>query len=254
MFAGTGEGPGLAQQLQAQGWRLRVSVVDPAAGKPYEQLSAVEISVGALAGVGALRTALEEAEARSDPFALVIDATHPFAERIHTTLQQGCAASGTPLLRLSRPPCRLGPGCTVLPELAHLSSLDLSGRRLLLAIGARRLPEAVACTAGAVHHARLLPNAHSLQQAMAARLAPQRVACLRPTAEGSIEAALVRRWGIEVILVRQSGGEPERRWHRLAARHGCRLLLLQRPEPGSDVPALSGSELLRDLAQWRPPG
>jgi precorrin-6A/cobalt-precorrin-6A reductase len=255
LFAGTGEGPGLAQQLLAQGWRLRISVVDPVAAKAYGPLGPVEICAGALAGPEALQGALAQAATGDDPFAAVIDATHPFAERIHATLAQGCAASRLPLLRLRRAPCPTEEATTtLLPHLEALAELDLRGSRLLLAIGARQLGAAVARTPGALQHARLLPTAFSLQQAMAAGLPPQRVACLRPTPEGAIETALVRRWGIDRILARQSGGEPERRWHRIAARQGCRLLLLQRPEARADVAQLSSSELLLHLARWAPEG
>jgi precorrin-6A/cobalt-precorrin-6A reductase len=252
LFAGTGEGPGLAQQLVAQGWHLRISVVDPVAARAYGPLGPVEICAGPLAGPAALQDALAQAAREGDPFAAVVDATHPFAERIHTTLAQGCTASRLPLLRLRRPSCSMEATTTLLPHLEALAGLDLRGSRLLLAIGARQLGAAVARTPGALQHARLLPTAFSLQQAMAAGLAPQRVACLRPTVDGAIEAALVRRWGIDRILVRQSGGEPERRWHRIAARQGCRLLLLQRPEAHADVPQLSSSALLQHLARWAP--
>ena len=103
---------------------------------------------------------------------------------------------------------------------------------------------------GAVHHARLLPNPSGLQQAMAAGLAPERVACLRPTASGMVEAALVHRWRIGWILARQSGAHPERHWHRIAEQEGCRLLLLQRPGEVKGVTGCSQAALLQRLATW----
>jgi precorrin-6A/cobalt-precorrin-6A reductase len=254
MFAGTGEGPALAGRLQALGWRLRISVVEPGAARAYGGLPDLEIRVGRLGGAEALRTALDRAAALGDPFALVVDATHPFAERIQASLAQGSRAGRPPLVRRAREPCLPGPAASLLPDLDGLAALDLRGSRLLLAIGARQLGAAVARSRGALHHARLLPTAFGLQQAMAAGLPPQRVACLRPTTAGAIEAALLRRWGIELILARQSGGEPERGWHRIAHRQGCRLLLLQRPAARSDVPQLTLAELLQRLAGWPTPG
>ncbi|MBE9173679.1 precorrin-6A/cobalt-precorrin-6A reductase [Cyanobium sp. LEGE 06143] len=259
LFAGTGEGPPLAAALQRQGWCLRVSVVSPEAGQAYGELPHLELFSGALAGPQALELALRQAQQQGDPFALVLDATHPFATTIKATLAAGCRAARLPLLRLQRPWCDQqegdGPGAdaagpALLAGLAALEHEPLAGTRLLLALGARQLPAAVSRSPGARHHARLLPTAFGLQQAMAAGLPAERVACLRPTRSGQVETALLRRWGIEVILARQSGGEPEQRWRRIAHSQGCRLLLLRRPpeEPGRTV--LGQEALLAHLAAW----
>jgi precorrin-6A/cobalt-precorrin-6A reductase len=73
---------------------------------------------------------------------------------------------------------------------------------------------------------------------MAAGLAPERVACLRPGSGEAVEWALVRRWRIGTVLARQSGGSTERLWRHVCSREGLRLLLLARP------PEPEGSELL----------
>jgi precorrin-6A/cobalt-precorrin-6A reductase len=142
----------------------------------------------------------------------------------------------------------------LLPGLASLSRCPLAGERLLLAIGARQLARAVTLTQGALHHARLLPNPYGLQQAMAAGLAAERVACLRPTAEGRVEEALLLRWGITVVLARQSGGRAEAQWHQLANRRGCRLLLLRRPDASAGGELLSPAALMARLATWTAAG
>ena len=40
-----------------------------------------------------------------------------------------------------------------------------------------------------------------------------------------------QRWGIGVVLCRQSGGVTEKLWHQLTTDLGLSLLLLQRPSP-----------------------
>jgi precorrin-6A/cobalt-precorrin-6A reductase len=167
----------------------------------------------------------------------VIDATHPFACRISTALTQACERQGQPLLRLQRPHSE-AQGARILPDLASLAQEQLADRRLLLAIGARRLGEAISYCPTAVHHARLLPSPGALRQAMAAGIPAQRVACLRPPGEpeaaATVEAALCRRWRIETVLCRRSGGPSEAHWRRICQELGLRLLLLERPpeEPG----------------------
>jgi precorrin-6A/cobalt-precorrin-6A reductase len=257
LFTGTGDGPPLARRLLAQGWRLRVSVVTAAAARAYAPDPALELRVGALAGAGNLTRGLLEASRRGEPFAAVVDATHPFACSIHGELERGSAAAGVPLLRLERghAPGPAGDGVQELADLGALGALPLAGTRLLLAIGSRQLGQAVRCSPCAQHHARVLPTPQALRQALAAGLAAERLAPLHPRTgralpAGAVEAALLRRWRIEAVLARASGPPSEPLWRRLAEAHGCRLLLLRRPGPNPTVPGLDGDALLRHLAAW----
>ena len=163
----------------------------------------------------------------------------------------GCAGGGAG----RQGPSQAG-GVQVLQGLESLSELNLCQEKLLLAIGQRQLARAVALTPGAVHHARLLPHGTSLQQAMAAGLAPNRVACLRPgsapggaSCAASLEEALVRQWGITTILARQSGGVTEACWRDVAQRLSLTLLLLQRPDEPEGVPAYDLADLLGQLLE-----
>ncbi len=255
LFSGTGDGPPLAQALLAQGWELRVSVVTPQAARVYTAAPELEIQVGPLGGAARLQRALVAAKVAGRPFRAVIDATHPFAVRVHGELQTGCAQAGVPLLVLQRGETpslepALASSATGLAELAALAQLDLRGERLLLAIGARHLAQAVSLCPGAEPHARILPRPGALQQALAAGLAPERLACLQP-GSGAVEAALVRRWRIGVILARQSGPPSETLWRQVAAAEGCRLLLLRQPDSRAAALARSPAQLLDLLAAWR---
>ena len=262
LIAGTGEGPRLASQLLERGWRLEVSVVTEAASLAYPAHRRQRLLVGALAGSAAIRQQLAAAALEGQPYAAVVDTSHPFASQISHQLAAALQQPAQPLLlRLVRP-LLSSPADRLLVNLKALAHHRLTGTRLLLAIGARQLAEAVALSPGALHHARLLPNPEALQRAMAAGIAPQRLACLRPggSSEAALLAALLRRWRIDAILCRQSGGITETLWRQLAASQGCELLLLQRP---ADPPALLGlaeAELLSQLEQLRqqllaqPPG
>lgn len=249
LIAGTGEGPPLAQRLLASGWRLKVSVVSRAAALAYGVHPRQELAVGAIGGPqgpeAGITTALGE------PYTWVIDATHPFAIRISAALAHSCAALGQPLLRLQRPDLNAA-GAQVLDDLASLGAHCRPGERLLLAIGARRLGDAVAAAPGALHHARLLPHGEALALALAAGLAPERLAPLRPSSDGRLERALCRHWGIEAVLCRRSGGANEAQWHRICADLGLRLLLLERPPEPGQAEALPLQELLQRLGQSGP--
>ena len=255
MLAGTGEGPLLAALLLQRGWALRVSVVSAAAGRPYRALQVgapLDVQVGPVVGTAAMAAQLQQAAVQGAPFVAVIDATHPFATEVSRCLRQACRQQGQPLLTLAREP--LAPtGATLLTQLADLRTVDLRGARVLLAIGARHLPEAIACSPGALHHARVLPSATALQLVSAAGLSPERIACLRPSGpEFAVEAALVRRWRIDTILCRQSGGLTEAGWRQVARAQGCQLLMLARPRRDLDPPPLSIQGLLARLEALDP--
>ena len=255
LLSGTGEGPPLATALLARGWRVRVWVVSAAAARAYAPSERLELAVGALGGSAAMVDALVRAEESGDQPVWVVDATHPFASRISADLAAACRLRRQPLLRLQRP--LLPPGnATILADLSALQDLPLAGRSLLLAIGARHLATAVSHSVDARHHARLLPSPTALARAMAAGLAADRVACLRPSAEGLVERALCRRWGINVVLCRRSGGITEALWHALTAEAGLSLLLLERPSDSAGVEAHRLADLLDRLGapEWSSPG
>lgn len=267
LFAGTGEGRSLVPALLAMGWHVKLSLVSGEALRAYGPHPRLEPAIGAIGSAAAIAAALDRARVIGEPCQVVVDATHPFACKISADLAEVCLARSQPLLRFRREGVfseleGAGPGpiqaneVQILPGLESLSDLNLRQEKLLLAIGHRQLARAVALTPGAVHHARLLPHGTSLQQAMAAGLAANRVACLRPgTGPGgpsfaaSIEEALVRQWGITTILARQSGGVTEACWRHVAQRLSLTLLLLQRPTEPEGVPAFGQVDLLNQLLE-----
>ena len=245
LIGGTGEGPELAERLLQRGWQLTVSLVSAPAALAYRSHPGLTLRVGAIDGEQGVRAELAAAEAVGRPYAVVVDASHPFACLVSRQLAAACAQRGQRLIRLLRPP--LTGAATILPSLEDLRSQSLQGQSLLLAIGARQLNVALACSPGAHHYARLLPSPSALQQAMAAGLAADQVACLRPGSGLEVERALLRRWRINKVLARQSGGPTELLWRQLCASPGLQLLLIGRPAEPAGVEALSQEDLLGAL-------
>ena len=192
-MAGTGEGPLLAEALLQQGWQLQVSLVTGAAAAAYQALlsnwpaGALELQIGALEGPAGIAEQLRRFVSQGRAVRAVVDATHPFAQQISRDLAQVCAGQALPLLRLERDSLPSS-DARLLPDLQALAAVPLAGERVLLALGSRQLSQAVACSPGALHHARVLSNPEALQLALAAGLAPHRIACLRPSANFAIEA------------------------------------------------------------------
>src|SRR3954454_2751417 len=95
VLGGTAEARELAAALHAQ----RIAVTSSLAGRVSNpRLPAGEVRIGGFGGPEALAEWLREHAIRA-----VVDATHPFAERISASAARACAAAGVPLLRLERP-------------------------------------------------------------------------------------------------------------------------------------------------------
>lgn len=255
LVAGTEDGVWAARQLLDLSVPVRVQVVSPGACRAYGPLTAnpaFQCQAMALSPVD-----VRQVLAGPAPPALVVDATHPFALRITRTLHAACGASATPYLRLQRP--QLQPeAATVVDRLEVVQ--DLGPSSLLTAVGSRSLARLVAWRGPRHTAARILPTATALQQALAAGLPPERIAPLQPvsTSHGeihpppdpatSLEAALCRRWAVDVVLARQSGGTPERHWRRVCDAMGVSLWLLRRPEEPKPM-AVCTRDTLRQRVQ-----
>jgi precorrin-6A/cobalt-precorrin-6A reductase len=102
ILGGTGEARDLAAALAADG----VPVISSLAGRVgAPRLPQGEVRVGGFGGPEALARWLAE-----QAIAAVVDATHPFAERISRSAAAACATAGVPLLRLERPGWSERPG------------------------------------------------------------------------------------------------------------------------------------------------
>ena len=233
LVSGTGDGPPLAEALLQRGWNVLVCVVTPTAARAYTAHPQLQIRIGALAADSDLEALLE----RWRPH-WCVDATHPFACAISQRLERVCLGRQQALLRLARCAATAVNNTAVQPlsDLGQLSDYAWAGERLLLAIGSRQLPEALAHSRAATHFARVLDQPNSLQLALAAGLPDAHLACLRPTphGDGAIERALCRRWRISQVLCRRGGGSSERLWRTICQELDLPLLLLEAPTAAKD--------------------
>jgi precorrin-6A/cobalt-precorrin-6A reductase len=102
ILGGTAEARELAAALDARG----VPVVSSLAGRVTRpRLPAGEVRVGGFGGPDAMAAWLAEHE-----IGAVVDATHPFAQRISASAVSACEAAGIELLRLERPGWNERPG------------------------------------------------------------------------------------------------------------------------------------------------
>ncbi len=135
VLGGTAEARELAGALDAVG----APVISSLAGRVKRpRLPAGEVRIGGFGGPEGLAGWLQE-----NGVAAVVDATHPFAERISASVAAACPRTGVPLLRLERPGWSERPGdhwrwVDDLDEAA--AAIPSLGERVFLTTGRQGLP------------------------------------------------------------------------------------------------------------------
>lgn len=232
ILGGTGEARKLAETLIAR----EVRVVSSLAGRVARpRLPAGEVRVGGFGGVDGLAAWLRENDVQA-----VVDATHPFAERIGANAAKAAEMTGVPLLRLARPGWQPEPGdvwhwaddledaAKKLPEL---------GKRVFLTTGRQGLPAfahlddlwfLIRCVDPPEPP---LPRHHELLLD-------------RGPYEKAAETELLRR--VDVLVTKDSGGTLTSAKLTAARELGKPVLVVRRPPR----PATETAETVPEAVEW----
>lgn len=226
VLGGTAEARELAAALDAEG----IPVVSSLAGRVSRpRLPVGEVRIGGFGGPARLAEWLT-----AHAVSAVVDATHPFAERISSSAKEACAAVAIPLVRLERPGWTAEPGddwrwTDDLPSAARI--VPRLGRRVLLTTGRQGLVAfrdvdtawfLIRCVdppEGALppHHQVLLDRGPY-------------------TLDG--ELALIDAHAIDVIVTKDSGGALTEAKLRAARLRALPVVVVRRP-PRPDVPRVA---------------
>ena len=222
ILGGTGEARALAARLKDRpGLRVTLSL---AGRTTAPALPDCAVRIGGFGGAEGLARNLADVD-------LLADATHPFARRISAHAEAAAAATGTPLVVLERPPWTQGPGdlwtCVADME-AAAAALGDKPARVFLAIGRQE----IAAFRAAPRHQYL---ARSVEPPDPADLPPQTETLLArgpfPEAE---EHALLEARRIDILVVKNSGGDATHGKIAAARSLGLPVVLVDRPaRPGA---------------------
>lgn len=237
LLGGTAEARELAAELVAHD----VPVVSSLAGRVARpRLPAGEVRLGGFGGVEGFRCYL-----RSAPVEAVVDATHPFAERISAHAVAACAESGSPLLRLQRPGWSVAGGADRWHWVAdHREAAELTARlgsRPMLTVGRQPLPDFV----GPLAQDHVL--ARVVDQPDIAVPATWQVVLSRGPYRLGDEIELMGLHRADLLVTKNSGGAYT--WPKMvaAATLGIPVVVVRRPA------APAGVETVSDVAaatQW----
>lgn len=226
VLGGTAEARTLAGGLVDAG----IAVTSSLAGRVARpRLPAGEVRIGGFGGPGALAAWL-----RANAVTAVVDATHPFAQRISASAARACPQAGVPLLRLERPGWSPRPGdrwhrVADLEQAAVL--VPRLGTRVLLTTGRQGL----AAFAGIVNAFFVIRCVDPPQVALPP--AHELVLDRGPyTVAG--EGALLDAHRIDLVVTKDSGGALTEAKLDAARSRGLPVIVVDRP-PRPGVPTVA---------------
>lgn len=226
LLGGTSETASIATALLTAGHRVLVST---ATTVPLELPERLERRTGRLD---------EEAMARlirDVAVHVLVDATHPYAQEAHEVALRASAREGVRCVRWVRPRLSITNEAGIRFACDHAEAARLAcaeGRTILLTVGSQHLAPYVAegTAKGRRLIVRVLPVPASLEACRQAGLKQVDVIAARGPFPLEENRALLRQFGIGVLVTKDSGaagGLPE----KLAAAksEGCTVILIRRP-------------------------
>ncbi|MEW6356524.1 MAG: precorrin-6A reductase [Planctomycetota bacterium] len=228
LMGGTSETGPLAGSLADRGYRVIVSTATDApldvGGHPN-----IRRRIGRLGEEGLCALFREHAVRAA------VDAAHPYAAEAHAAIRQAARRINIPCFRLDRPGVvEEGEGIVFATDHDEAARLAFSfGTPVLLTTGSRNLAPYVreSRRVGAPLAARVLPQPESLDACRAAGVPDDRIIAARGPFSVEENRAAIRRFGVGVVVTKDSGEAGGSAAKVQAAREEkCQLVVVRRPQ------------------------
>lgn len=243
LLGGTEDSRALAEQLAGMD---SIEVVSSLAGRT-EQPRALpgSLRIGGFGGVEALASYLSE-----ERIDLLVDATHPFAERISENAEAACRLGATPRLVLQREPWRAieGDRWITVPDAAAAAQALLNGellgsaQRIFLTVGRQEL----APFAPLIDTWFLVRMIDEPRQALP--LAHCEVVLGRGPFNEDGERTLLKQHRVDALVTRNSGGKATYAKVAVARELVLPVIMIERPAKQEAETAESVDEALKWIA------
>lgn len=228
VLAGTTEGREIISLLKERGYRVLATATTPY-GETLARNAGADVSLQGKLSVDDMIKLIEERGITH-----VVDATHPFAIEASKNAIEACKVKGTPYIRLEREKVRIDNPlihrCQTFEEAAKKAAS--LGRVIFCAIGTSRLHQFLK-EAGDSRRvvARVLPTVEAVEKCRSIGLEPKDIVALQGGGSLELNTALLKAYGAEVIVTKESGavgGEDAK--IQAALSLGIPVVLVSRPK------------------------
>ncbi len=228
VFSGTSDGNEAARQIAESGRRIVVSVAGEYGAVVGKASLAGAHFVSGRLGVEQRKELMKNSSCRA-----IVDATHPYADKISSQLRVLSEQLCIPYVRLERE-CKLHEKDVILcdtAEEAAVKAINL-GKRIFLATGSKEI-ETYLQAAGAENcqwFLRLIPDFEMMARAVNLGIPPDRICAMQGPFSQVFNEALWRNWQIDCVISKDSGtaGGAEAKL-KAAQALGIPLVVIKRP-------------------------
>lgn len=230
LFGGTSEGRMLAEMLQQKGVSTLVCVATDYGETLLHPDGCLKVHTGRLNKEEMMVLLNEEWPER------VIDATHPYASLVSTTLKTVCEDMGVSYLRVEREPCH-EEGCIAFDGMQALVSwLNSQPGVIFSTLGAKEAAElAYVRNYRDRVWLRILPSMDSLAVCLKTGMPAGHIICMQGPFSVEMNTAMLRSAKAQILVTKESGVEGGFVEKLAAAKGlGIQTAVLQRPIQGKE--------------------
>lgn len=222
LFGGTAEGHLLAERLAEAGNFVTCAVATEYGQAVLEPRDNLTVLVGRL-------TAGEMAE-RLEGFDVVVDATHPYADKVSENIRAAAAETATPYYRLLRPREEAEDVLWADSPADAAAKLQNLPGNVLLTTGSKELDCYAVPGLRERVFPRVLPAPDSLNRCLELGFPPAHIICMQGPFSKELNTAMMEQFNISVMVTKASGGTGGF-WEKAAAARdvGAALLVIDRP-------------------------
>lgn len=248
VLAGTEDGRCLAGELEARGHQVWVSTLTEY-GAQLAEAQGLHTRYGALDEEGLLSLLKQKS------ITALIDATHPYAEKIHELAQKVSTQANIPYFRWERPRIQRGDSLLI-HWVAGLEEAGLLacrlGKRIFLSTGSKNLKEWLEVPGFNDQEIfiRVLPNSEVLQQCESLGFKPYQIIAAQGPFTQSFNEALWKQLKIEAVISKESGqiGGTEEKIEA-CLKLGVPIVILERPRSKESGPIETMEEFLKRVEE-----
>jgi precorrin-6A/cobalt-precorrin-6A reductase len=246
VFAGTTEGRNICEYLAKHGVDVTVSVATEYGRVVLPELEKLHIHTGRLDAEMMIKFI--------NGYSFVIDATHPYADRVTHNIKEACEAAGAEYQRLLRPSSEYEGAVIVASAKAAAEYLRWTSGKVLITTGSKELAEFASLENFQNRcFARVLPTVESIEVCRELGLKGGHIICMQGPFSHQLNLAMIRETCAKYLVTKDSGAVGGFAEKLSAAKEaGVTVILIARPKEEAGFDYNSLIELLNHRFGFEP--